>query len=109
MPALASPDIDVSSRSEGAGMDAAYLGATRGWRLPDHLPDLKGKWLTAYTVVWAIMLALAIVGPIRSQYFLGVQFETPAWQPFGFAPENPSGAVRVLAVFSDEAVRAGVR
>jgi hypothetical protein len=26
------------------------------------LPDLKGKWLTAYSAVWAIMLPLALIG-----------------------------------------------
>ena len=39
-------------------------------RLPDRLPDLGGHWLTAYAIIWVIMLALAIVGPVRSQHVL---------------------------------------
>jgi hypothetical protein len=73
------------------------------------LPDLRGKWLTAYAMTWAVMLALAIVGPIRSQYVLSGNYAKPAWQPYGFATASPSGAIQVLTVFSDEALRAGVR
>ena len=41
-------------------MDAATTSVDPGrgsWRLrlPERLPDLKGKWLTLYTIVWAIM------------------------------------------------------
>ena len=78
-------------------------------RLPERLPDLKGQWLITYAIIWAIMLALAIVGPIRSQYVLSGNYAKPAWQPYGFATASPSGAIQVLAVFSDEALRAGVR
>lgn len=54
------------------------------------------------------MLALAIVGTIRTQYQLSGFYENPAWQPYGFAMSSNAG-IQVAAVSSDEAKQAGVR
>ena len=91
-------------------MDVAYSSAIetktrRRWGLPDHLPDLRGKWLTLYTIVWAIMLALAIVGPIWGQYQLSGYYQKPAWLPYGFAVSSSSG-IQIVAVSSGEAQQA---
>src|SRR5690349_10603381 len=94
-------------------MDVAYSSATetkarRRWGLPDHLPDLRGRWLTLYTIAWVILLALAIVGPIWGQYQLSGYYQKPAWLPYGFAVSSSSG-IQIVAVSSGEAQQAGVR
>ena len=40
--------------------------APRPWRLrlPERLPELRGIWLTAYSLVWVALLAIALVGSI---------------------------------------------
>jgi hypothetical protein len=94
--------MDAVSAVAGSG------SSKRRWRLPDHLPDLRGKWLTTYTILWVMMLAVAVVGTVRTQYQLSGFYEKPAWQPYGFAMSNNAG-IQVAAVSSDEAQQAGVR
>ena len=75
----------------------------RRWplRLPERLPDLKGKWLAFYTIVWAIMLPLSIAGAIFGAYVI---LTTPTmWSPYGFATNESVEGVYVRAVFSDAA------
>jgi hypothetical protein len=75
-------------------------------RLPERLPNLKGKWLTLYTIIWAIMLPLALVGAARAAY---IMLTTPTmWGPYGLhTTEDPEG-IRVAAVMSPAARAAGV-
>ena len=83
----------------------------RRWRLhlPERLPDPKGWWLTAYTIVWAVLLVVAIVGPVRTVYSLSQNYAHPAWQPYGIATGNYAGGIEVAAVLSSEALGAGIR
>lgn len=95
-------------------MDGAYSAATEGksrrsWRLPDHLPALSGKWLTLYTILWAIMLPLAIIGPVRGQYVYYGYNQHPAWTPYGLRVDIEPAALRLANVSSVEARRAGAR
>lgn len=96
-------------------MDTASKGGEvfqRGqWalRLPERLPDLKGRWLTLYTIIWAIMLPLALVGAVRGTYLnLTV---VPMWSPYGISTTDTVQGVRIDSVLSAElragAIRAG--
>jgi len=83
----------------------------RRWRLklPEHLPDLKGKWLTLYTIIWAIMLLLAIVGPARFCYaFYGYQSK-PAWIAYGLQLLTVGDDLRVMTGLTAEARSAGMK
>ena len=90
---------------------ASREAAAPAWRLrlPDRLPDLKGAWLTAYMIVWAIVFAIATVGPIRSQYLLSGYFAHPAWQAYGIVTTVSTDGIVIVAVSSDEARLSGVR
>ena len=83
----------------------------RRWRLrlPERLPDLKGKWLTLYTIVWAIMLPLSLAGAVWGTYInLTV---VPMWSPYGISTTDTVQGVRIDSVLSAElrarAIRAG--
>jgi hypothetical protein len=81
---------------------SAEPGARR-WRLrlPERLPDLNGKWLTLYTIVWAIVLPLSIVG---TAWGCSRLLTTPTmWSPYGFATLGTSEGIYVSSVFSDAA------
>ena len=81
----------------------------RRWRLrvPERLPDLKGKWLTLYTIVWAIMLPLSIAGAGWGAYVI---LTTPTmWSPYGFATGESSEGIYVRGVFSDSARAANLK
>lgn len=74
--------------------------APRRWRvrLPERLPGLKGRWLTLYTIIWAIMLPLAIVGAVRGTYVvLTIQ---PMWSPYGLGTIEDTEGLRVYSVNS---------
>ena len=97
-------------------MDVAYSGGVeseqkrRWWlRFPDRLPDLTGKWLTFYTVIWAIVLPLAIIGPVRTTYISAGYYAKPAWLPHGFGVKTLSDGLKISSVTSADAERAGVR
>ncbi|HEX5259150.1 MAG TPA: hypothetical protein VFW35_10280, partial [Sphingomicrobium sp.] len=94
-------------------MAVAYWGVStsegrRRWRLPERLPDLKGKWLTFYMIVWAIMLPLAIIGPVRSAHVLQGYMAKPAWAPYGIEIVSGTDELLVSAPYTEEARQAGV-
>ena len=81
---------------------------SRRWRLrlPERLPNLKGRWLTLYTIVWAIFLPLSVVGAGRSAYII---LTTPTmWSPYGFATDEDSRGLRVIAVLTPEVRAKGI-
>jgi hypothetical protein len=70
------------------------------------LPNLKGKWLTAYTVVWAILLPIALISAAASSYLV---LTTPTiWSPYGFSTEPDSRGPVVTLVSSPAVHAAGV-
>lgn len=75
--------------------------AARGWRfrLPTRLPNLKGRWLTIYTILWAIMLPLAIVGAVRGTYV--VLTIPPMWSPYGLGTIEDSQGLRIYRANPD--------
>jgi hypothetical protein len=80
----------------------------RRWklRLPERLPNLKGNWLTAYTILWAVLLPLSIIGAGRAAYIV---VTTPTmWSPYGFATAEDSQGLYVSAVFTPEVRGAGL-
>jgi hypothetical protein len=83
----------------------------RGWTLPlpEKLPDLKGKWLTAYTVIWAVALLVAIVAPIRGASYNYYWLQHLGWRPNGLLMGQDDQSIIVRGVFGEEARRAGVR
>ena len=93
-------------------MDAASTGGEilqrKRWRLrlPERLPDLKGRWLTLYTIIWAIMLPLSVIAAGRDAYII---ITTPTmWSPYGFATTEDSKGLRVVAVFTPEVRATGL-
>jgi hypothetical protein len=94
-------------------MDVASTGGEilqrKRWRLrlPERLPNLKGKWLTIYTVVWAIMLPLSVIGAVRGTSLF---ITTPAmWSPYGFSTTEDSKGIHVDSVFSPAARASGLQ
>ena len=93
-------------------MDAA--GATaetapRRWqlRLPERLPNLKGRWLTLYTIVWAIMLPVALAGAARGTY---ISLTTvPMWSPYGIVTSDTTDGVQIDSVMTAGARAQGIR
>jgi hypothetical protein len=80
------------------------------WRLPERLPDLKGKWLTVYTVLWALTLLVAVVAPIRGTLLDHARLQRhPVWERHGLIAHEIDQGLIVGSVFGDEALRAGVR
>ena len=66
------------------------------FRLPERLPDLKGQWLTLYTMVWAILLPISIAGGVLGA---GPFFAMPAmFTPYGIATEETARGVEVTSV-----------
>ena len=71
-------------------------------RLPEGLPELRGRWLASYKVLWWIVLALALVGSTAGTWVLfekgrtqdlaiygaGLRMEMNS-RPFTFAPISP--------------------
>lgn len=77
------------------------------FRLPERLPDLKGQWLTLYTMVWAILLPISIAGGVLGA---GPFFAMPAmFTPYGIATEETARGVEVTSVVAPQAQLAGVR
>src|SRR5579884_2846688 len=54
-------------------------------RLPERLPELKGAWLTAYSLLWMALLAIALVGSIGGAALLSARAADGAypWAAFG--------------------------
>ena len=82
---------------------ASTEAGVRRWRLrlPERLPDLKGKWLTLYTIIWAVMLPISIAGAGRGAYL--ILTKPTMWSPYGFGTDETSDGLYVRAVFSDAA------
>jgi hypothetical protein len=79
--------------------------APRRWRLrlPERLPNLKGRWLAAYTVLWTILFPLALISATAGTY---VVLTTPTiWSPYGFSTE-PDSEGAVVTLVSTPTVRA---
>lgn len=59
----------------------------RRWRLrlPERLPNLTGKWLTAYSLLWTALLAVALVGSTGGAAILATRSANGAypWAAFG--------------------------
>jgi len=59
----------------------------RRWRLrlPEGLPNLTGKWLTAYSLLWTALLAVALVGSTGGTAILAARSANGAypWAAFG--------------------------
>jgi hypothetical protein len=75
--------------------------------LPERLPNLNGSWLTAYTILWAIMLPLSLMGAARGTYVL--LNTPPMWTPYGLSTTEDSNGLHIDSVFSPTARAAGVR
>src|SRR3954470_11756778 len=93
-------------------MDAAVATAgtaPRRWRLrlPERLPKLIGAWLTAYTIIWAIALALSLAGVAIGAY--GAMTTPTAWTPYGFTTSPDDSGIRLDAVPSPAVRSAGVK
>ena len=71
------------------------------------LPRLQGRWLTAYAVVWSLVLAVAIgatsVGAWREMT------SAPVWNPYGFYIFNQPDAAVATTVFGEEAKASGLK
>jgi hypothetical protein len=78
-------------------------------RLPERLPDLKGKWLTLYSVLWAAALLVAVVAPMRGASYNYYWLQHLGWRPHGLLIAQDDQAIIVRGVFGEEARRAGVR
>ena len=89
----------------------ANAGMRRGFtlRLPERLPDLKGKWLIVYTALWAAALLVAIVAPIGTAVLNYQGLGHPVWRPHGVVTATTDTGITISAVFGDEARNAGVR
>src|SRR5690348_3709761 len=89
----------------------ATAGTRRGLtlRLPERLPDLKGRWLTLYTLLWAAALLVAVVAPIGTIVLNYQGLGHPVWRPHGVVTATSDSGITILAVFGDEARSAGVR
>src|SRR5690242_12677187 len=72
-------------------------------RLPERVPNLKGRWLTAYTVLWTILFPVALISAAASGYLV---LTTPTiWSPYGFSTE-PDSEGAVVTLVSTPVVRA---
>jgi len=65
-------------------------------RLPEKLPELRGRWLTAYKLLWWAMLAVSLVAVTFGQWRSG---QTPGDIPFG-----ETGATVALAASTLDAL-----
>jgi len=81
----------------------------RRWRLrlPERLPNLKGKWLRFYTVAWVILLPIALAGAARGTYiFLTV---VPMWSPYGISTSDTPQGVSIDSAMNAAARAQGIR
>ena len=82
---------------DAAATSGRWLEPRRGrLRLPERLPGLKGKWLAAYSILWAVMLPLALIGAARGG---SIVLATPTlWTPYGFATSEDANGIRIDSV-----------
>jgi len=81
----------------------------RGWRMPRALPRLQGRWLTAFTILWLVLLPLAVAMPVISVVSSVRWAESPIWIPIGLAVDSSGDEVRIDAATTRESKAAGVR
>ncbi|TFI57823.1 hypothetical protein E2493_13040 [Sphingomonas parva] len=77
------------------------------WERP--LPPLLGRWLTAYTVLWLLLLVLAVAVPVASTWIKGMQPSLEGWEPLGLSVNARQAPHPVTLVWGDEARAAGIR
>ncbi|HEY6816409.1 MAG TPA: PDZ domain-containing protein, partial [Croceibacterium sp.] len=78
-------------------------------RLPRGLPELKGRWLTAYKVLWWAMLAITVLAVTAGQWRSVQNTETLDMQVFGAGLRpDADGEMLTFSPISDEAEAAGV-
>lgn len=76
-------------------------------RLPERLPNLKGAWLTVYSIVWGIILPLSLIGAAIGVH---ISFTTPSmWTGYGFATNEDSHGLHVDSVISAPARATGLK
>src|SRR4051812_9862861 len=80
------------------------------WRngVPERLPALSGAVLTLYTIVWCLVLPLALVAPIAGTVLSIHARAAPLWRPLGFEVEYAQIGWRVTTVWGREARAAGI-
>jgi hypothetical protein len=86
-------------------------------RLPERLPELKGAWLTAYSLLWMALLAIALVGSIGGAALLSARAADGAypWAGFGLDVTGSVPSTRypragiVRKVAGSDAEAAGIR
>ena len=91
--------------SQGAG---GASGGTR-FRPPAALPPLRGRWLAAYTILWLLLLPLAVAVPV---YSLATELSKDTiayWTPLGLLTNSNGPEIRIRDVVSEEARAAGIR
>ena len=76
-------------------------------RLPERLPNPRGAWLTAYTLIWAITLPLCLAGAAMGT--LAVMTAPTTWLPYGFATSQDANGIRVDALPSPAVKAAGMK
>ena len=82
---------------------------TRRWRIPAALPALRGRWLTAYTILWLLVLPLAIAIPVAGLVLELNRASFSYWAPLGILPKSDGPEILVRGVIGEEARRAGIR
>jgi hypothetical protein len=76
--------------------------------LPRRLPNLKGIWLTAYSIVWIAVLAIASFAIIRGAY---IELTVPKkfqWSPYGFTTSLDNSGFHVAALGTAAARESGL-
>jgi hypothetical protein len=81
----------------------------RRWQLPDRLPDLKGKWLTAYCVVWTALLIIAIAASADGALISYQRTQLPSLRSYGLLVDRTDSGLTVANAFGDDARRSGIR
>ena len=90
--------------------DKAYgPTARRRWRMPRALPRPEGRWQTAFTILWFMLLPLAVAMPAISVFNRVQRAETPVWLPIGLAVDSVGDELKVYAATTREARAAGVK
>jgi len=93
--------MDAASNSRGVGRELSLP-------LPRRVPNLRGSWLTAYSLAWAVALAIALFMILRGAY---IDLAVPKkfnWSPYGFTTTLDSSGFHVAAVRSGTAQKFGL-
>ena len=87
---------------DAASNDGVVRRGLLSW-LPRQLPNLRGSWLTAYSIVWLAMLAIALLGIFRGAYIEVAVPKKLYWSPYGFTTSLDTDGFHVAAVSSPAA------